>query len=454
MKNLVLIVLDTVRKDYFDKHAENIRRLATTEFDRCYAPSTWSIPSHASIFSGALPHSHGVHTYNPDYSTLEQTFLNDIDHNTFGISANGAVSDSFGFDSLCDEFCSFSGNEEYSPRAMSFNEVTDRDQGYGRNVAYLSKAREKGVLFPSLINGIYIKLNNVLRPTSLPKIGDFGADAVVNKTLSTIDKKQSEPFFCFLNFIDAHEPMENLPSLDSDVSYGWNSDQLSKKKVRTQSPEDISDYLEKYRDLYAANISYLDRKVSYLVEELQEMTERETVFLITADHGEQLRFENERDLGHMDFSNGLLHVPFVVINAETDGDTETVNDTVSLLDVPEIVKSLAKGGNLPQLSRERIPAERIGMMFADSDAEHWTRAVRTVYEDDIRYEWDSLGNTVEITVTESTDETRVETEIPDKLKDKFDKSLSEYLFTAKQSTQTQDVSEETMKHLENLGYKV
>lgn len=454
MKNVFLIVLDTVRKDYFDEHAKNLSRLANLEFDRCYAPSSWSIPSHASIFSGKLPHKHGVHTYNPDYSALEQTFLDDLKHNKFGISANGAVSDSFGLEALFDEFSSFSGNEEYSPKAMSFNEVKDRKQGYGRNTDYLLKAREKGVFLPSLINGMYIKTNNILRQTPMPKIGDFGANAVVNETISTIDESESEPFFFFLNFIDAHEPMENFLGLDSDVSYNWNSNHLEKETVRERPPEELSDYLETYRELYAANVEYLDRKVSQLIETVQEKTAKETVFLVTADHGEELRFENEQDLGHMDFSNGLLHVPFVVINAETKGKTDVTDGLTSLLDVPEIVTSIAEGGSVPGVSRERVPAERIGMMFYGDDDEYWQRGARTVYENDYRYEWDTVGNARRIDVMESADGAYSTQRIPQEIKDRFDAPLTDYVRKSKASSQTGNVSKETMSHLEDLGYKI
>lgn len=80
-RNVVLIVLDTVRKDFFDDYAPRLQEKADNSFDRCYAPSSWTIPSHASMLTGDLPHQHGVHTYNKGFGGIDfdSTFLSDLD---------------------------------------------------------------------------------------------------------------------------------------------------------------------------------------------------------------------------------------------------------------------------------------------------------------------------------------------------------------------------------------
>lgn len=446
MTNVALIVLDTVRKDYFDEHATRLREMADVEFEWCYAPSSWSIPSHASIFSGELPHRHGVHSYNPDYSDLEHTFFDDLPHRSVGVSANGAVSESFGIDSLFDEFHSFAGNDEYSPEALSFGDVSDID-GYKRYVEYLRRANDQGVFVESLINGFYIKLNEALSGCPLPKVGDFGANSVVETSLSTLG---SEPFFLFCNFIDAHGPMENLWRLDSDVPYEWSSHELDLQSVRDRPRDELETYLENYRELYASSVRYLDEQVAFLIERLQAQTDERTVFIITADHGEELRLSGEQDLGHMDFTSGLLHVPCVVIGAE-GGDC---SGQTSLLDTGAIVQSVARGDGVPDIARSCVPAERLGMMFYDGDDNYWTRGVRTVYEDDGRYEWDTSGRTVRYDVSKSRDCDSVTCGIPDRAYAVLDDDLSESVDRAKRSDDTADVSEETSRQLEDLGYKI
>ncbi len=444
MTNVALLVLDTVRKDYFDEHAPQLRELADIELNRCYAPSSWSVPSHASMFSGRLPSDHGVHSYNPNYSDLTKTFFDDLNHRTVGLSANGAVSNSFGAEVLFDTFDSFAGNDEYSFDAVSFGAVADRG-GLDRYRKYIYRARERGVLTESLSNGLYIKLNEWLRGTPVPKLGDFGATAVIDRALQ---EATAEPFVLFANFIDAHGPMENLRILDSDVPYRWHSQSLSAETVRETASEELEEYLRNYRNLYAANVRYLNEQVASFVERLQAQTVEDTVVIVTADHGEELRLSDERDLGHMDVSTALLHVPFIIIGADGPDDT----GLTSLLDVGEIVHGIIYNGRVPDVARERVPAERPGMLFFDGEDEYWTRGVRTVYEDDVRYEWDTQGRTRRYAVETSRDGTPETVDIPERMRDEFVGSLKSVAQPAASSNP--DVDGETMRQLEDLGYKL
>ena len=66
--NVVLIILDTVRADrmslyvYREPTTPRLGEFATqaTVFEQAYAYSTYSLPSHASILTGLLPHQHGA----------------------------------------------------------------------------------------------------------------------------------------------------------------------------------------------------------------------------------------------------------------------------------------------------------------------------------------------------------------------------------------------------------
>jgi len=442
-------VLDTVRKDYFDEHAPRLRDLADAEFDRCYASSSWSVPSHASILTGKLAHEHGVHSYNPDYATISETFLDELPHRRLGVSANGAVSETFGFDTLFDEFTGFAGNDERSPDAMSFKQVEDVPVPR-RYLTYLSKAARRGKLGTSLRNGLYVKANDLLDGRPLPNLGDGGASAVVEKSRSMVEG--AEPFFLFLNFIDAHAPFQNSRVLDSSVPYAWTSHELTDKEARQADPDDIADYLQKYRDLYAANVRYLDRTVADLIESLQASTERDTTVVVTADHGEELRYSGERDLGHMDFSTPTLHVPLTIVGGEASAEGE--RGLTSLLEVGSIVTRLAEGEPIPDISRERVPAERIGMMFYDGDDDYWTRGVRTVYGDDYRHEWDTLGTADRIEVGPSVDGDRTEEQPPPQVREEFATELDAYVATARESSATPTIDEATERRLEDLGYKM
>jgi len=80
-RNVVLLCLDTVRKDYYDEYAPPLRAQADTMLKRCYASSGWSMPSHASIFTGQLPHVHGIsprETFSFGSLTPADTFLREL----------------------------------------------------------------------------------------------------------------------------------------------------------------------------------------------------------------------------------------------------------------------------------------------------------------------------------------------------------------------------------------
>ncbi|HEY7820241.1 MAG TPA: sulfatase-like hydrolase/transferase, partial [Vicinamibacteria bacterium] len=71
--HVVLITLDTTRRDrlgfhgYSRKTSPNLDALAARSivYERGVAASSWTLPSHASIFTGKFPSSHGA-DYDPD----------------------------------------------------------------------------------------------------------------------------------------------------------------------------------------------------------------------------------------------------------------------------------------------------------------------------------------------------------------------------------------------------
>ncbi len=49
--DIALVVLDTLRKDYFEEEFEWLHSTGTY-FDNGWSTSHWTIPAHASLFSG------------------------------------------------------------------------------------------------------------------------------------------------------------------------------------------------------------------------------------------------------------------------------------------------------------------------------------------------------------------------------------------------------------------
>jgi predicted AlkP superfamily pyrophosphatase or phosphodiesterase len=95
---VILIVLDTMRADYLDVYNDtatspNLKKLAAESyvFENCIAPYNWTLPSHASLFTGYYASEHGCYKPGiplPDtFDTLAELFQNN-GFLTAGVIAN------------------------------------------------------------------------------------------------------------------------------------------------------------------------------------------------------------------------------------------------------------------------------------------------------------------------------------------------------------------------------
>lgn len=110
-RNIVFIILDSVRKDYFEKHAPLTKEVADVTVDNCRAASNWSPASHAAIITGTLPHASGIHGESPSYSDtpIEDTFFDTFsDYYRWAVSSNVFISRAYDFQRYFDNFTSVS----------------------------------------------------------------------------------------------------------------------------------------------------------------------------------------------------------------------------------------------------------------------------------------------------------------------------------------------------------
>lgn len=456
-RNVVLLVLDTVRKDVFDERASRLRERSAVSFERAYAPSSWTVPSHASMFTGKLPHEHGVHAHDINYTkvAVEDTFLGALAHRTIGVSANSFLSPQFGFNGLFDEFTSLQGNEELLPGGIDSAEFMDTTDatGIARYLAYFKTAAAESALVPSLANALYMKLNNAGLGRSIPRFGDYGARAALKNGYKRAPS--SSPFFLFVNLVDAHEPHEVLRGYETDVPKNWTSREHDIWEVNTTGIEHFPTYLNRFDDLYGCAVEYLDDRVDSFVDSVQSKTAGETTVIVTADHGEELGRENERTLGHKIPSAAVSHVPLEVINPPPTWQLGHVNDVVSLLDLGRLVRSIVDD-EPPDIARDIAPVERLGDTHPPVEqTAFWNRGIRTTFGPDEAYEWDSEGARNRYEIGKST-ERLVDNDatIPDL-------SLTQYsvdLDTAKSDAAAlgaplgDDIDGRTQKRLEDLGY--
>jgi hypothetical protein len=149
-------------------------------------------------------------------------------------------------------------------------------------------------------------------------------------------------------------------------------------EINTGDPadQDRAD-IEYYRALYGASIAYLDTAVAGMIRRIQNRTDRERVFIVTADHGENLAYPHEDYLieHKSSLSEGVLHVPFLIVGDEVSLE----GDYLSLTDLRSVVADIAADEAVDH-TIERIHAELVGLGQSQpdvSDEVYWHPATRS-----------------------------------------------------------------------------
>ncbi len=301
--NIVIVVLDTVRADRTGLGGERSLTPALdalgdegAAFTRVWANGPWTVPSHASMFSGLLPSSHRCTSRRFAFLPGSPTFaelLSDRGYETVAFFSNPWLSDRLtgmlvGFD------------ERFSEVGPGVEILNSTDQG--------------------------------------------GARTLANVTRWLSERRGEKPFLVFVNFLEAHLPYdppadyrgEFLTDAPSGfvVTTGWAQEYNA--RVRTATGEE----LERAARFYDGDVNTSDR---YLGELLRQLKGRglyeDTVIIVTSDHGENLG-----DHGFLDHQFGvfgtLIDVPLVV-RAPGLLDVGRRDDPVTLTDIYDTVLAIA-----------------------------------------------------------------------------------------------------------------
>ncbi|QSW99703.1 sulfatase-like hydrolase/transferase [Haloterrigena alkaliphila] len=430
--NIVVLCLDTVRKDVYDRYATRLRERAAVRFEGMRALGGWSVPSHAGMLTGSVPSETGVHAHQRRFDPIdrEDTWIAPLERQGYEsvcVTSNIYASPVFGFDRFFDRTIPISPSRRL-PEGMDVQEhISDRStDGVEAYADFVREALAHDYPLRSLANGVLLKLDDVSRKLPIEKPTDFGGRAIA-RTLEREVTESDGPVVAFANLMDAHGPHTAFRGLDDSI-HGVSSDfhSSSFRDSDVNVADGLGEYesdVERVRRLYAATVDYLDRVVDDLLSALAAGDDRESILLVTADHGENLGYESEGYLmNHMSsLSEGLLHVPFDVVptsdralelavddidaatgaderSATADGATGPVDVTglSSHADLGDLVRSIASDDPFDPfaLERERARAEIVGSgsgIPEGGDESYWDRGQRVVYEGERKYYRDQLG---------------------------------------------------------------
>jgi arylsulfatase A-like enzyme len=207
MDNWVLIVLDTLRRDVFYECVAPKLDLAGFKEYYAVAPSFWTIPSHASMFTGLYPSQHGVRessrqNWKPysemvlENPALLQTFTKD-NYNTYGFSANLFVSPSYGYRgwNLYELFSPFAKYNE--AELNEYMEVMRTTSNRASKFITLLLKKKYSLLFKELKDTVFSNKWKLFDPV------EMGGAQIVRRLGGL---KLEEPFFLFINLMEAHDP--------------------------------------------------------------------------------------------------------------------------------------------------------------------------------------------------------------------------------------------------------
>ncbi|QRV13962.1 sulfatase-like hydrolase/transferase [Haloterrigena salifodinae] len=476
--NIVVLCLDTVRKDVYDRFATRLRERAAVRFEGMRALGGWSVPSHAGLLTGSIASETGVHAHQRRFDRIdaEDTWIAPLERQGYEsvcVTSNIYASPVFGFDRFFDRTIPISPSRRL-PAGMDVQEhISDRStDGVEAYADFVREALAHDHPLRSLANGVLLKLDDVSRKLPIEKPTDFGGRAIA-RTLEREVAEPDGPVVAFANVMDAHGPHTAFRGLEESihgVSADFHSSSFRDSDVNVA--DGLGEYasdVERVRRLYAATVDYLDRVVTDLLDALAREDDRESILIVTADHGENLGYESDGYLmNHMSsLSEGLLHVPFDVVATDDSTLELAVDDTTRPVDVDglashadlgDAVRSLA--GEEPfdpfALERERARAEIVGSgsgIPEGGDESYWDRGQRVVYEGDRKYYRDQLGDEAVYDVSgppskqvELPDET-----VPDGL---FESAFGDWVTDEERDGQdhAEAVDAASRARLEDLGY--
>ncbi|WP_302081853.1 sulfatase [Salinibaculum rarum] len=326
--NVLFVVLDTVRKDRLsvydyerpttptlDSFAEEAR-----VYEHAVAPAPWTLPVHASLFTGRYPSDHNATQETPyleDATTLAES-LSAAGYATSCYSSNAWITPythlTDGFDDQDNFFKVMPGDTLSGPLARIWKTMNDNDR------------------LRSLADRL-VELGNTVHEHLAAGGGeDSKTPAVIDQTQSFIDDSDA-PFFSFINLMDAHLPYHPPEEYVEQFAPGVDSTEVCQNsKAYNCGARDIDDEeWEDIRGLYDAEIRHMDDQLGRLFGWLKaEGLWEETMVVVCADHGE---LHGEHDLYGHEFNiyDPLVNVPLLVKHPEIEPGRD--DGIVELLDL-------------------------------------------------------------------------------------------------------------------------
>jgi arylsulfatase A-like enzyme len=316
--SVLLIILDTVRASelglfgYPRATTPTMDALArdAVVFDHAFAAAPWTLPSHASLFTGLWPSQHHADWLRPLSNgppTLAEVYR-----------ANGYATGGFTANLLATGFSTglHRGFVTYrdTPRTaaeIALHSTFAQGVSVQRAIVLLRDSRWLGGAVRALLRFNFRPDNAYQTHDSKP-----GAE-VTDEFLKWERRLDGRPFFAFLNYYDAHGPYRSPMRTTFDGG---------------RTPQ----------DRYDGAVRYIDTEIARLVDSLRVSGMLDHCLLvITADHGEQFGEHGLSSHGNSLYLP-LLHVPLLIRFPDRAAAGTHIATAVSLGDLGATLVALSK----------------------------------------------------------------------------------------------------------------
>ena len=327
--NVLLIVLDTLRADHVScygapRPTPSLDALAAegTRYEHVSSSAPWTVPSHASLFTGRDPHTHGAHSFWVD----EFTGVDNVYGLVQGETTLAEVLAEEGYDT-----------GGVVANAMYLKPAFGLSQGF----AHWSVSRVRA-----------------------PRLNQ--------EALEWIDARPAgRPWFLFLNYMDAHRPynVEALPGEEEIPPRESSALLLDALYERVMiAGEEPGELAGRIREQYARAVRNLDLALGELFTGLRARgLWDDLVLVVTSDHGEY--FGEHGLVEHSkDVYQEALEVPLIV-KEPRQAAGRTVGERASSAHVPHLVLQ-AIGGGVAARNVARFPARPGDPVLAEN---HYSR---------------------------------------------------------------------------------
>jgi arylsulfatase A-like enzyme len=308
--NILLIVVDTLRSDRLGCYGHDretsphLDRLAErgVRYERCYATSSWTLPSCASLLSGLYPAAHGAEGWSsavgPDVPWLP-SILHDAGYHTAGVSSNPFLTAKQG---IARGFDVFDDQTVLASAEWSFP---------------LLKSKHRAVVMAST------------------------ASTATRRAMEILNERPTDqPLFLLVHYMDCHA--DYVPPAPWDTRFdpdyaGKITGHVQSRSYGTDLPaRDVAHIAA----LYDGEVAHVDDHIGRLLAHVEalDLTEQ-TLVIVTADHGEELLEHGAWGHGHTLYEEAV-RVPLIMAGPSITPQRRVVSDPVSLVDVMPTLGSL------------------------------------------------------------------------------------------------------------------